>query len=115
MLNERRPDIDTSVKAIGRGAVSVPVVATATIPIRINGDGTIDILSKLKEEVKKCGCVDVSAASRQFNTSLEQAQNAAKQLAGDGVVACDDNGLYCCTDERRLASFMDAMKHLRGS
>lgn len=92
----------------------MPVVATATIPIRVNGDGTIDILSKLKEEVKKCGCIDISAASQQFNTSLEQAQAAAKRLAGDGAIACDEEGLYCCTDEGRLASFMDAMKRLRG-
>ncbi len=92
----------------------MPVVATATIPIRVNGDGTIDILSRLKEEVKKCGCVDVRAASRQFGTSIERAQNAAKQLAGDGAVACDNDGLYCCTDEGRLSGFMDAMKRLRG-
>ncbi len=91
----------------------MPVVATATIPIRVNGDGTIDILSKLKEEVKKCGCIDVSSASRQFGASLEQAQNAAKQLVGDGAVACDNDGLYCCTDEGRLNGFMDAMKRLR--
>lgn len=91
----------------------MPVIATATIPIRVNGDGTIDILSKLKEEVRKCGCIDVADASRQFNTSLEQAQSAARQLAGDGVVACDKEELYCCTDEGRLAGFMDAMKRLR--
>jgi len=91
----------------------MPVIFTATIPIRVNGDRTIDILSKLKEEVKKCGCIDIAAASRQFNTSLEQAQNAAKQLAGDGAIACDNDGLYCCTDEGRLNGFMDAMKRLR--
>ena len=92
----------------------MPVVATATIPIRVNGDRTIDILSKLKEEVKKCGCIDIAAVSRQFNTSFDQAQNAAKQLAGDGAIACDNDGLYCCTDEGRLTGFMDAMKRLRG-
>ncbi len=91
----------------------MPVVATATIPIRVNGDGTIDILSKLKDEVKKCGCIDIATASKQFNTSLVQAQTAARQLAGDGAIACDDDGLYCCTDEGRLAGFMDAMKRLR--
>ena len=91
----------------------MPVIATATIPIRVNGDRTIDILTKLKEEVRKCGCVDVSAASKQFDTSLEKAQTAAKQLAGDGVVACDSEGLYCCTDEGRLTVFMDAMKRFR--
>lgn len=91
----------------------MPIIFTATFPIRVNGDGTIDILTKLKEEVTKCGCVDVSAASRQFNTSLEQAQIAAKQLAGDGSIACDSGGLYCCTDEGRLAGFMDSMKRLR--
>lgn len=91
----------------------MPVIATATIPIRVNGDGTIDILSKLKEEVRKCGCIDVAAASKQFNTSLDQAQTAAKQLAGDGAISCDSEGLYCCTDEGRLTGFMDAMKRLR--
>jgi len=92
----------------------MPVIFTATIPIRVNGDRTIDILSKLKEEVRKCGCIDIAAASRQFNTSLEQAQNAAKQLAGDGAIACDSDGLYCCTDESRLSGFIDSMKRLRG-
>lgn len=92
----------------------MPIVATATFPIRVNGDGTIDILTKLKEEVKKCGCVDIAAASKQLNTSLAQAQTAAKQLAGDGAVACDSDGLYCCTDEGRLAGFMDTMRRLRG-
>lgn len=93
----------------------MPVIATATFPIRVNGDGTIDILTKLNEEVRKCGCVDVDAASRQFDVSLEQAQTAAKQLAGDGDVVCDSEGLYCCTDEGRLTGFMDAMKRLRSS
>jgi len=93
----------------------MPVIAAATIPIRVNGDGTIDILSRLKEEVKKCGCIDVGAASRQFNTSLDQAKTAARQLAGDGSVACDQDGSYCCTDEGRLAGFMDAMNKLRGA
>lgn len=92
----------------------MPVVFTATIPIRVNGDGTIDILSKLKEEVRKCGCVDVSAASKRFEISLERAKNAVKQLAGDGAVVCDGDTEYCCTDESRLAGFMDAMKRLRG-
>jgi len=92
----------------------MPVIATVTIPIRVNGDGTIDILSKIKEEVRKCGCIDVAAASRQFEISLEQVQNAAKQLAGDGTIACDSDGLYCCTDEGRLTGFIDAMKLLRG-
>jgi predicted transcriptional regulator len=91
----------------------MPVIYTATIPIRVNGDGTIDILSKLKEEVRKCGCIDIAVASRQFNTSLETARSAAKQLAGDGAIACDNDGLYCCTDEGRLTGFMDAMKRLR--
>jgi hypothetical protein len=91
----------------------MPVIATATFPIRVNGDGTIDILSKLKEEVKKCGCVDISAASRQFNTSIEQAQSAARQLAGDGTFICDDDTLYCCADEKRLDSFVNSMKRFR--
>ncbi len=93
----------------------MPIIFTATIPIRINGDGTIDILTKLKEEVSKCGCIDIAAVSRQFNTSLDEAQTAAKQLAGDGAISCDSEGLYCCTDEGRLAGFMDAMRLLRGS
>ena len=96
----------------------MPVIYTAAIPIHINGDGTIDILSKLKEEVKKCGCVDVASVSKRFDTPLERAVNAAKQLAGDGAIACsssddDNSGMYCCTDEGRLASFVDDMKKLR--
>ena len=93
----------------------MPVIAAATIPIRVNGDRTIDILTKLKEEVRKCGCVDVADASKQFNTSLDEAQTAARQLAGDGAIACDSEGLYCCTDDGRLSGFMDAMKRLRSS
>jgi len=92
----------------------MPVIFTATFPIRVNGDGTIDILTKLKEEVTKRGCVDITSASMQFNTSLDETQTAARQLAGDGSVACDPDGLYCCTDEGRLTGFMDAMKRLRG-
>ncbi len=92
----------------------MPVIFTAVIPIRVNGDGTIDILTKLKEEVKKCGCIDIAATSRQFNTSLEQAQTAAKHLAGDGAITCDGDTLYCCADKDRLDGFMDAMKRLRG-
>ena len=89
------------------------VVATAVIPIRVNGDGTIDILFKLKEEVRKCGCIDVGAVSKQSNASLDQARNAAKQLAGDGTIACDDDTQYCCADESKLSSFIDTMKKLR--
>ncbi len=92
----------------------MPVIFTATFPIRVNGDGTIDILTRLKEDVKKCGCVDIASASRQFNTSLEQAQSAARHLAGDGAIVCDSEELYCCTDDGRLAGFMDSMKRLRG-
>lgn len=91
----------------------MPVIYSATIPIRINGDGTIDILTQLREEVRKCGCVDVVAVSEQYGASLEQAQTAARQLVGDGVIVCDEEGAHCCTDEARLAGFMSAMKRLR--
>jgi len=91
----------------------MPVIYVATIPIRINEDRTIDILEKVREEVKKCGCVDVAAAATKLNTSVDDAKNAAKQLAGDGVIACDVEGKYCCTDIGRLNSFMAALKSLR--
>jgi hypothetical protein len=91
----------------------MPIIYTATIPINVHSDGTIDILSKIQEEVKKCGCIDVSSVSKQLNTSFEDAQQAAKQLAGDGVISCDPNNLYCCADEKRLNSFMNTLKGLR--
>ncbi len=92
----------------------MPVIFTATFPIRVNGDGTIDILTKFKEEIRKSGCAAVAAVSERLGTTLLQAQNAARQLAGDGMVACDSDGLYCCADNERLSSFMDSMKRLRG-
>ncbi len=92
----------------------MPVIFTATFPIRVNGNGVIDILDEFKKEVKECGCIDVSDVSKQLDTSLEQAQVIAKQLAGDGDIVCDPDTQYCCANDDRLAGFMDAMKRLRG-
>jgi len=90
------------------------VIYSAIIPIRINNDLSIDILKEFKEEVKKCGCVDVSAAAKRLNVSVADAHTAARQLAGDAEISCDPEGKYCCTDEKRLVSFMDALRSLRG-
>lgn len=89
----------------------MPVIFTATFGINVNKDRTIDILKKLKEEVKKCGCVDLAKSSKTLDVSLEQAQTAAKQLAGDGEIACE--GDVCCVDNERLDSFMDSLNSLR--
>lgn len=91
----------------------MPVIFTATFPIRVNGDGTIDILTELREDVQEHGCADVSDFSERTHVSLKQAQDAARQLAGDGELACDDNALYCCADAESLDSFVDAMRRLR--
>lgn len=93
----------------------MPVIFTATFPIRVNGDGTVDILSKLKEEVKKCGCIDIASVSKQLNVDLDKAQAASRDLANKGEIACDPEGLYCCTDEGRLARFIDSINRLRGT
>ena len=92
----------------------MPVIFVATIPIRVNRDRSVDILSKIKDEVKSCGCINVGDAAKKLNVSLEEAHTAAKQLAGDAVISCDDEGLYCCTDEGRLDSFMSTLRNLRG-
>lgn len=89
------------------------IIYSAIIPIRINQDLTIDILKEFKEEVKKCGCVDVAATASRLNVSVEAAHTAARQLVGDAEISCDPEGKYCCTDEKRLDSFMDALKNLR--
>ena len=89
----------------------MPVIFTATFGINVKEDGTIDILKKLKEEVKKCGCVDIAKASKTLDVSLEQAQNAAKQLVGDSQIACE--GDVCCIDNERLDSFMNSLKALQ--
>lgn len=92
----------------------MPVVFSATFPIRVNGNGTIDILSELRKDVEDYGCADIFAISERAHVSLEQAQDAARRLAGDGKFTCDEDTLYCCVDAERIDSFVGLMKRLRG-
>jgi len=91
----------------------MPVIFSTSFPIHVKPDGTIELLDKVKQEVTKCGCSDLEAVSKTLDVSYEAVKDAARQLAGDGIIACDPAVSNCCVDSKELDDFIIRMRSLR--
>jgi hypothetical protein len=70
----------------------MPVIASATIPINVKEDHTIELL--FLDEVKRCGCVEILSASSHLGVPLDELKDTIAKLVGDKTIECDDN--KCC-------------------
>ena len=83
----------------------MPIIAQIMIPVRFGENGLIEIL---KEEVNRCGCLDLVTESNRLNTPMNHLLKVMRSI--DGVV-CDDAGMCCATDVTRFA---EKLKKFRG-
>jgi hypothetical protein len=83
----------------------MPVIAQIMIPVRFGEDGLVEIL---KEEVNRCGCLDLVTESKKLDTPIERLLKVMRSI--DGVV-CTDAGV-CCT--ANVNNFADKLKKFRG-
>jgi len=83
----------------------MPVIAQIMIPMMFKEDGIVEIL---KEEINRCGCVDLVVESGRLNTPVSHLLKVMRSI--DGIV-CDDAGVCCAVDVR---SFSEKLKKFRG-
>ena len=83
----------------------MPIIAQIMIPMRFGEDGLVEIL---KQEVNRCGCLDLVIESKKLNTPVEHLLKVMRSI--DGVV-CTDAGVCCATN---VQSFADKLKKFRG-
>lgn len=83
----------------------MPVIAQIMIPVRFGEDGLIEIL---KEEINRCGCLDLVTESKKLNTPVSHLLGVLSSI--DGVV-CNDAGV-CCT--ANVNNFAEKLKKFRG-
>jgi hypothetical protein len=75
----------------------MPVIAQIMIPVRFGEDGLVEIL---KQEVNRCGCLDLVTESKRLNTPVDRLLKVMSSING---VVCDDAGMCCATDVSRFA------------
>lgn len=83
----------------------MPIIAQIMIPIRFGEDGLIEIL---KEDINRCGCLDLVVESEKLDTPVSHLLKAMRFI--DGVV-CNESNICCATD---IAGFADKLKKFRG-
>lgn len=83
----------------------MPVIAQTIFGINVKDDGLIEIL---KDEIQRCGCLDLIVESDKLNTPVGHLLEAMRSI--DGVV-CNDENVCCVTD---IAGFSDKLKKFRG-
>jgi len=82
----------------------MPVIAQIMIPVEFNENGIVEIL---KEEINRCGCLDLVVESGRLGTPVDRLLKAMRSI--DGVV-CNDVGVCCATD---IAGFANKLKKFR--
>ena len=83
----------------------MPVIAQIMIPVKFGKNGLVEIL---KQEVNRCGCLDLITESEKLQTPVSHLLKAIQTI--DGVV-CNDDGVCCATDVR---SFAEKLKKFQG-
>lgn len=82
----------------------MPIIAQIMIPMRFSEGGLVEIL---KEEINRCGCLDLVVESEKLDTPVSQLLKVMRSI--DGVV-CNDENICCATD---ISSFADKLKKFR--
>jgi len=82
----------------------MPVIKEILFGIDVKDDGLIEIL---KEEIQRCGCLDLVVESGRLDTPVDRLLKAMRSI--DGVV-CNDVGVCCATD---IAGFANKLKKFR--
>lgn len=82
----------------------MPIIAQIMIPVRFGEDGLVEIL---KQEVHRCGCLDLVTESEKLNTPVSHLLKVMRSI--DDVV-CNDAGMCCATD---VQSFAEKLKKFR--
>ena len=82
----------------------MPIIAQIMIPMRFGEDGLIEIL---KEDISRCGCLDLVTEGKKLNTTAEHLLSVMHSI--DGVV-CNDSMVCCATD---ISSFAEKLKRFR--
>lgn len=90
----------------------MPILATATIPFRVNEDHSIDII--ILNELTQRGCVNTEVIAHQLQKPFFEVRKAVAQLVGEEKIACDDQFVVCCADKSKLDELVQKMKLLRG-
>lgn len=83
----------------------MPVIKEILFGIDVKDDGLIKIL---KEEVERCGCLDLVVESGRLDTPVDRLLKVMRSI--DGVV-CNDAGV-CCT--ANVSNFAEKLKKFRG-
>lgn len=83
----------------------MPIIAQIMIPMRFGKDGLVEIL---KEEVNRCGCLDLVTESDRLDTPIKHLLKVIRSI--DGVV-CNDAGVCCTTN---ISGFSAKLKKFRG-
>jgi len=86
----------------------MPVIAQIMIPVEFNENGIVEIL---KEEINRCGCLDLVVESGRLDTPVDRLLKAMRSI--DGVV-CNDVGVccgVCCATD--IAGFANKLKKFR--
>jgi hypothetical protein len=83
----------------------MPVIKEILFGIDVKDDGLIEIL---KEEINRCGCLDLVVKSNELDTPVSHLLNVMRSING---VVCNDAGMCCATD---ITGFADKLKKFRG-
>lgn len=89
----------------------MPVIASATIPINVKEDHTIELL--FLDEVNRCGCVNTQSLPRHLNVPLDELKSTIKRLVGEEAIECDIEHSICCIDKEHFTNFVKKMKALK--
>jgi len=82
----------------------MPIIAQIMIPMKFGEDGLVEIL---KEDIYRCGCIDLAAESDRLQTPISHLLEVIRSI--DGVV-CNDDGMCCTAD---VSTFADKLKKFR--
>ena len=81
----------------------MPIIAQIMIPMKFGEDGLVEIL---KEEIYRCGCIDLAAEADRLQTPIEHLVTVMRSI--DDVM-CNDDGI-CCV----VSGFAEKLKKFRG-
>lgn len=82
----------------------MPIIAQIMIPVVFKEDGIVEIL---KEEMDRCGCLDLVVKSKELDTPVSHLLKVMRSI--DGVV-CNESNICCATD---ISGFADKLKKFR--
>jgi len=83
----------------------MPIIASATIPINVKEDHTIELL--FLEELSRKRCINIQAYAT-VNNEKKQLYDVVKKLVGEQVIECTED--TCCIAE----NYYDLVSKIKG-